>query len=194
MLVRKATASSRGVRSSRSGAEASRTSSGMQLRTDLGRSERSVSASVPPSTRRDPNRDTCGRGYPVVASTCLTGRCEASSVQIISGFSEAGYLLRRPPHPRSCFFERTGLQGRLGHDLFRSGRFRPQILHLGGCRPTDEPARPPGMPSTMNDKDSRRSPRDSRAQQCPPHRANRPGQPWPSLRPQSVCAPSGRYP
>ena len=32
------------------------------------------------------------------------GRCDASTVRMISSFSEAGYLMRRPPHPRSCFF------------------------------------------------------------------------------------------
>ena len=33
-----------------------------------------------------------------------TGRCDASTVRMISSFSEAGYLLRRRPHPRRCFF------------------------------------------------------------------------------------------
>ena len=33
-----------------------------------------------------------------------TGRCEVSTVRMISSLSEASYLMRYPPHPRSRFF------------------------------------------------------------------------------------------
>src|SRR5918997_3268785 len=38
---------------------------------------------------------------------------------MISSFSEAGYLMRRPPQPRSCFFEQTVLGGGVRHDLLQ---------------------------------------------------------------------------
>ncbi|MCB1498198.1 MAG: transposase [Bauldia sp.] len=34
----------------------------------------------------------------------LTSRCDCSTRRMISSFSAAGYLMRRPPHPRSRFF------------------------------------------------------------------------------------------
>src|SRR3712207_6097910 len=38
---------------------------------------------------------------------------------MISSFSEAGYLMPRPPQPRSCFFEQPVLQGEVSHDLLQ---------------------------------------------------------------------------
>ena len=34
----------------------------------------------------------------------LAGRCDCSTILMISSFSDAGYLIRRRPHPQSCFF------------------------------------------------------------------------------------------
>ena len=34
----------------------------------------------------------------------LAGRCDCSTVLMISSFSDAGYLIRHRPHPRECFF------------------------------------------------------------------------------------------
>jgi hypothetical protein len=43
-------------------------------------------------------------GMPSFSSVRFTGRCDCSTSRMISSFSEAGYLMRRPPHPPSCFF------------------------------------------------------------------------------------------
>lgn len=50
---------------------------------------------------------------------------------MISSFSEAGYLVRRSPHPRSCFFEQAVLERQAGHRLLEGRGLRPQLLHLG---------------------------------------------------------------
>jgi len=44
------------------------------------------------------------RGMPNCSSVRFAGRCDCSTVLMISSFSAAGYLIRRRPHPRSCFF------------------------------------------------------------------------------------------
>tara|TARA_B100001179_G_scaffold223186_1_gene200424 strand:- start:340 stop:735 length:396 start_codon:yes stop_codon:yes gene_type:complete len=41
---------------------------------------------------------------PSWSSVRLAGRCDCSTIRMISSFSDAGYLIRRLPHPRSCFF------------------------------------------------------------------------------------------
>jgi hypothetical protein len=38
------------------------------------------------------------------SSVRLTGRVDCSTSRMISSFSQAGYLMRRPPHPPSSFF------------------------------------------------------------------------------------------
>ena len=43
-------------------------------------------------------------GMPSFSRVRLTGRWDRSTSRIISSFSDAGYLIRRRPHPRSCFF------------------------------------------------------------------------------------------
>ena len=43
-------------------------------------------------------------GSPEFASVRRTGRWDCSTRRMISSFSEAGYLIHRLPHPRSCFF------------------------------------------------------------------------------------------
>src|SRR6516225_450538 len=40
---------------------------------------------------------------PILSSVRRTGRCDCSTSRMISSFSQAGYLMRRLPHPRSCF-------------------------------------------------------------------------------------------
>src|SRR6056297_3072118 len=69
-----------------------------------------------------------------MASVWRTGRCEASTVRMISSFSDAGYLMPRTPHPRSCFFEQTVFQSQVGNDFLERGRFRAQVLDLRRCR------------------------------------------------------------
>src|SRR5262249_40205433 len=41
---------------------------------------------------------------PSLSSVRRTGRRDCSTRRMISSFSEAGYLIPRLPHPRSCFF------------------------------------------------------------------------------------------
>jgi hypothetical protein len=49
---------------------------------------------------------------------------------MISIFSEAGYLMRRPPHPRACFFEQAVLEGEIGHHLLEGSRLPAQASDL----------------------------------------------------------------
>src|SRR3954454_18072447 len=53
-----------------------------------------------------------------------------STKRMISAFSEAGYLMRRPPQPRSCFFEQAVLQREVGHSLLQGAGLAPQRLDL----------------------------------------------------------------
>jgi hypothetical protein len=46
--------------------------------------------------------------------------------------SDPEYHIRRPPHPRSCFFKQTVLEGQIGDDLFQSLSLPAQALHLVG--------------------------------------------------------------
>src|SRR6478736_1547061 len=41
---------------------------------------------------------------PSLSKVRLAGRCDCSTNWMISAFSDAEYLMRRPPHLRSCFF------------------------------------------------------------------------------------------
>ena len=47
--------------------------------------------------------EACGTAH-YWARMLGTGRCDCSTRRMISSFSEAGYLMPRLPHPRSCFF------------------------------------------------------------------------------------------
>src|SRR6185436_5331042 len=68
---------------------------------------------------------------PILSSVRRTGKCDCSTSRMISSFSQAGYLMRRLPHPRSCFFfEHTALEGQLGHDLLQRVGLATQILDL----------------------------------------------------------------
>src|SRR5215210_2674554 len=72
-----------------------------------------------------------------------TGKGECSTSRMISAFSDAAYLMRRPPHPRSCFFEQAVLEGQIGHDLLQGAGLATEILDLvgggGSRRVADEP-------------------------------------------------------
>src|SRR5664280_2792012 len=59
-----------------------------------------------------------------------TGRSDCSTSRMISSFSVAGYLMRRRPHPRSCFFKQTVFQERLSQRFFQLPELSADILHL----------------------------------------------------------------
>src|SRR5918993_1012783 len=67
---------------------------------------------------------------PSFASVWRTERGDCSTSRTISSFSDAVYLMRRPPHPPSRFFEQTVLQGELGHDPLQGRGFAAQVLAL----------------------------------------------------------------
>jgi len=48
-----------------------------------------------------------GLGMPSLSSVHLTGRFEALHSGVISSFSEAGYLIRRRPHPDHAFLKQA---------------------------------------------------------------------------------------
>lgn len=66
-----------------------------------------------------------------MARVRFVGRWDRSTRRMISSFSEAGYLMRRSPHPRSCFFEQAVLERQIGYRLLKGGSRRPQLFHLG---------------------------------------------------------------
>ena len=55
---------------------------------------------------------------------------------MIASFSDAGYLMRRRPHPRSCSFEKPQFQRLFGHHLFQIASFTSQVFDFGGRRRT----------------------------------------------------------
>src|SRR5918911_575568 len=68
---------------------------------------------------------------PSISRVRRTGRWDCSTKWMISSFSEAGYLMRRPPQPRSCFFfEQAVLQREVGHNLLQGTGLAPQRLDL----------------------------------------------------------------
>src|SRR5215203_6725800 len=69
---------------------------------------------------------------PICASVRRTGSGEVSTVRMISSFSDAGYLMRYPPHPRSRFFKQAVFQRCLGQRLLQLACLGPQRLHLVG--------------------------------------------------------------
>jgi hypothetical protein len=73
-------------------------------------------------------RPGSNRGH---ANVRLADRYDCSTSWMISAFSDAEYVMRRPPHPCSYFFfEQTVLQGQIGHDLLQGSRLTMKILHL----------------------------------------------------------------
>jgi hypothetical protein len=49
---------------------------------------------------------------------------------MISSFSDAGYLIRGRPHPRSCFFEQAVFEGEVSDRLLQRAHLVAQVLHL----------------------------------------------------------------
>src|SRR5262249_47844881 len=82
---------------------------------------------------------------PSLSKVRLAGRCDCSTSWMISAFSDAGYLMPRPPHPRSCFFKQAVLQGEIGHHLLQGGGFTTKVLHLAGRRGAGGVARQPAL-------------------------------------------------
>src|SRR6266403_3723855 len=81
---------------------------------------------------------------PILSSVRRTGREEPSTSRMISSFSDAGYLIPRLPHPRSCFFEKTQLERLLGNNLLQLSRLTTQILDLAARgRPRRIAGKPP---------------------------------------------------
>src|SRR3954469_465083 len=63
---------------------------------------------------------------------------------MISNFSEAGYLIPRLPHPRSCFFKQPQFERLLSHHRLELLSLTPQILDLAtGRRPRRIARQPP---------------------------------------------------
>src|SRR3981081_3779252 len=80
---------------------------------------------------------------PSFSSVRRTGKWDCSTSWMISSFSQAGYLMPHPPHPRSRFFEQTVFESQFGHDLLQSRRFAAKVLDLvrgrGPCRVASQP-------------------------------------------------------
>jgi len=53
-----------------------------------------------------------GAQAPILSRVRFTDRCECSTSRMISSFSDAGYLIYRPPHPRSRRPRRNQSQGK----------------------------------------------------------------------------------
>ena len=53
---------------------------------------------------------------------------------MISNFSDAGYLIPRLPHPRSCFFEQTVPQSKFGDQLLQIAHLLAQAFNLARGR------------------------------------------------------------
>jgi hypothetical protein len=71
---------------------------------------------------------------PSRSSVRLAGRWDCSTTLMISSFSDAGYLIRRPPHPDKCFFQQTVFERQVGNAFLERAGFAAQILHLAsGC-------------------------------------------------------------
>tara|TARA_R110000744_G_scaffold43420_1_gene97395 strand:- start:37 stop:192 length:156 start_codon:yes stop_codon:yes gene_type:complete len=49
---------------------------------------------------------------------------------MIPSFSDAGYLIRDPPHPRACFFEKTQFKCLLRNNFFQFTRFFAQAFNF----------------------------------------------------------------
>ena len=75
-----------------------------------------------------------GAGRPVCSSVLRAGRCDCSTILMISSFSDAGYLMRlRLPIRDHAFFEQAVLERQIGDALLQSGLgLTAQILHLVG--------------------------------------------------------------
>src|ERR1700724_4824552 len=71
---------------------------------------------------------------PSFSSVRRTGRADCPTSRIISAFSDAEYLMPRPPHPRSRFFEQTVFERQFSDDLLQCAGLAAQVLYLvRGC-------------------------------------------------------------
>src|SRR3954470_6546560 len=81
---------------------------------------------------------------PSFSSVRQTGRCDCSTSLMTSSFSDEGYLIRRLPHPRSCFFEQPQGERLLGDYLLQLLCLKAQVLDLlrtgRSCRIPGKPA------------------------------------------------------
>lgn len=83
---------------------------------------------------------------PSLSNVRLVGRFDPSTKRMISSFSDAGYLIRRPPHPRSCFFEQPQFEGLLRENLLQIAGLAAQVLDLGRGRRSRRVARQAFLP------------------------------------------------
>src|SRR3954467_1873783 len=67
---------------------------------------------------------------PICSNDRRTGRWDCSTSWMISSFSAAGYLIRRPPIPPHAFFENTVFQGQIGNPLLERHGLATQIVDL----------------------------------------------------------------
>jgi hypothetical protein len=67
---------------------------------------------------------------PSFSSVRLTGMGDCSTSRMISAFSDAGYLMPRPPIRDHAFFEQTVFQRQFRHNFLQGAGLTAQILHL----------------------------------------------------------------
>src|ERR1044072_8871574 len=137
---------------------------------------------------------------PSFAKLRRTGRADRSTSRMISSFSAAGYLMRRPPQPRSRFFSEAGSR--------TSALTPPPSAHWPpGVNPSPRLRSPPGrcrrpgascpllrIPSTNGNRGSARSPppgpaRRGSSRRGPPPHPRAPAQ----LGDAVLAAQSGQY-
>src|SRR3954465_14079395 len=82
---------------------------------------------------------------PSLSKVRLAGRCDCSTSWMISAFSDAGYLMPRPPIPAHAFFKQAVLQGEIGHDLLQGRGLSTKVLHLAGRCGAGRVARQPAL-------------------------------------------------
>src|SRR5215472_6809692 len=71
---------------------------------------------------------------PSFAKVWRTGSGDCSTSRMISSFSTARYLIRRPPSPDRAFFQQPVLERELSHDLLQRAGLPAQRLDLvRGC-------------------------------------------------------------
>jgi hypothetical protein len=69
---------------------------------------------------------------------------------MISSFSDAGYLIRRRPHPRRCFFQQTVFECQVGNAFLQGTGFAAQVLHFAGGRSAGGVPGRRRLPASMN--------------------------------------------
>ena len=116
-------------------------------------------------------------------------RCDCSTSWMISAFSRMqGYLMPRPPHPRSCFLKRKRFSVRSATASFKAIASR-QILHLiGRCSRVNKSCQlvccqPRRFPSTSHQYIEAAMPSRQQSSRCSPRRAALPARCGSSLQP-----------